>query len=223
MREKKEVCSPKTIEQAIALIIDDADFQDVAASCVNKILGRQLNYSNEFEEIAKDALQECALGLLSVIEKGNGEWEHSEKSLNTFGTKSCFLRGYLYESVSNYAKARSKRWGKDPKTGEARYRARDLGPIGIDESGITKEEWLSSLYTGKLKNSQDYEVLNDKLIQELTKRNVKPEFIEMVEMRLNEHSYVEIGKKIGHSPDAVRMRFKRQNDVLQKAVDKISM
>jgi hypothetical protein len=210
----------KTVEDAVAYISINDSFVQKAQTLVRKNLGSHIKNSNVYTEIASDAIGEAREKLLKIIKLKGKNWPLYEQALASYGTDDCLTTKYLYKSVRRYTTTRQYFWGKDKETGIPRYKARLTAPISSDESvGQSHDDWLETLLDENNSSQKAIDQQLSDLIDTLNKSDIPVELIEIVKLRGEGKTFIEIAEQLNTTKDAVRMKFNRAKSTLLEMME----
>jgi DNA-directed RNA polymerase specialized sigma24 family protein len=211
---------PTTVENAAAYISIDPKFIGKAQALVRNNLGSYVDNLDERKNIAEDAIGFAVLNLLKIIKRKGKTWPLYEQAITSYGTKDCLTTRYLYKSVRRYTTTRQYFWGKDKETGIPRYKARLTGPSVSNQSeGQSHDDWLETLLESNNSNQKALDQQLSEIIDALTKSETSSEIIEIVKMRGEGKTFIEIAEQHNTSKDAVRMKFNRVKSTLLEMLD----
>jgi DNA-directed RNA polymerase specialized sigma24 family protein len=218
--EEGMTMKPTTVEDAAALISLNPIFISKAQSLVRNNLGSHIKSSNEYVQIAEEAVSVAVLNLLKIIKCKGKDWPLYGQAITSYGTKDCLTTRYLYKSVRRYTTTRQYFWGKDKETGIPRYKARLTGPSVSNQSeGQSHDDWLETLLESNNSNQKALDQQLSEIIDALTKSETSSEIIEIVKMRGEGKTFIEIAEQHNTSKDAVRMKFNRVKSTLLEMLE----
>lgn len=216
----KRNISPTTVEDAAALISTSKKFQAKAQNLVGTNLSSFLNGSNESKTIAEDLVGTAVEKLLKIIKIKGKAWPLYEEALKTYGTNDCLTTKYLYKSVRRQTTNRQYYWGKDKGSKAPRYKARAHQERSGDGGALqSHEEWLDALAEEQSNKQVPLHERLDEIIETLDQSELSSELIEIVKMRGEGNSFVEIAEHFGASADSIRMKLNRAKKTLSTSLD----
>jgi DNA-directed RNA polymerase specialized sigma24 family protein len=217
----KPKIKPRTVEDAAALISTSKEFQGKAQNLVRINLGSFLNGTDEYKDIAEDATSTAVENLLKIIKRKGKAWPLYDQALKTYGSDDdCLTTKYLYKSVRRYMTNRQYYWGTDKDSKVPRYKARAHQERSGDGSASqSHEEWLDMLVEGQSNKLAPLHERLDEIIEMLRLSEVSSELVEIVKMRGEGNSYVEIAAHFGVSADSIRMKLNRAKKTLSETLD----
>lgn len=188
-----------------------ASFRGKTLALVRHKLSSFLHVDGQAENIAKDLAGDAYKKFLIIFAKKGKEWDLHQKALETYGTSGCIITGYLYRCVTHATTNRQYHWGKDPHTGQPRFKARQITPpINSDgSSSLDHDQWVQSLANNTLTDSHSTESLIEMLWEALEHSDLPADTVQMIKMRAEGMTFPEISKEMNISVDAVRMRINR--------------
>jgi DNA-directed RNA polymerase specialized sigma24 family protein len=212
---------PRTVEDAAALISTSEAFQAKAQNLVRTNLGSFLNGTGEYKAIAEDATNTAVENLLKIIKRKGKAWPLYDQALKTYDSDDdCLTTKYLYKSVRRYMTNRQYYWGKDKDSQAPRYKARAYQERSGDGSAVqSREEWLDTLAEEHSNKQVPLHEHLDDIIEILNQSELSSELIEIVKMRGEGNSYVEIAEHFDASADSIRMKLNRAKKTLSATLD----
>jgi RNA polymerase sigma factor (sigma-70 family) len=197
---------PKTIAEAIGMIALSNQFKGKTDKHIKDILKDHIDLgSSEYRLIREDAISTVVTFLLGKIAKGETDSEWYQEGVSSFGKKNCALTRYMYTSVGNYARTRFDRWS-DAKAGA---RVRDVVPFDVETTDGGVEDWLSRKVAELPNSDVESDARKIEIKDLLQKLSLPTEVVSIVLLKCDGLTYGAIGKTLGLSQDAVRMKLNR--------------
>lgn len=201
--------NPIGLSEAVAMVSLNPKFIKMTQALVRKHLGAHIKASNEYYEIAEDAIGSSVERILKIAERKGEHWEMRQEVLSSFNTNNCLATKYLTRSVKRYITKRKFFWGVDKQTGAPRFKARQTMSSLKDDDELTKDEWLETLLNQRHQENLNVEEHLDVIKSSLESANIHKDIIDLISMRGEGMTYPEIADKTGQSKDAIRMKLNR--------------
>ena len=209
----------RSLEDAIAQVSIKPSFVSLAKGMVGNRLSAFLKGSSESTQIAEDAIGHSVERLLRIVKRKGHRWDLHQQAIDTYGTQDCLVTRYLVRCVGNYLAERQRFWGINKETGKLGYKARAVQPpMSDDGSQISQDAWLTSLLEES--GTEDHDIVDSlrEIEVVLTKANLPQDVIDLVVMRGQGMTFVEISEKVGKNKDALRQQLKRAEDKIDRAL-----
>lgn len=211
--------NPNSFDEAVAMVSLNPKLIKMTQGLVRKHLGAHIKASNEYYEIAEDAIGSSVERILKIAERKGVHWEMRQEILSSFNTNNCLATKYLTQSVKRYITKRKFFWGVDDQTGAPRFKARQTMPSLKDDDELTKDEWLETLLNQRHEENLNVEEHLEVIKSSLESANIPKDIIDLISMRGEGMTYPEIADKTGQSKDAIRMKLNRAKASLILALD----
>lgn len=211
--------NPNSFDEAVAMVSLNPKLIKMTQALVRKHLGAHIKASNEYYEIAEDAIGSSVERILKIAERKGVHWEMRQEILSSFNTNNCLATKYLTQSVKRYITKRKFFWGVDDQTGAPRFKARQTMPSLKDDDELTKDEWLETLLNQRHEENLNVEEHLEVIKSSLESANIPKDIIDLISMRGEGMTYPEIADKTGQSKDAIRMKLNRAKASLILALD----
>lgn len=211
--------NPNSFDEAVAMVSLNPKLIKMTQALVRKHLGAHIKASNEYYEIAEDAIGSSVERILKIAERKGVHWEMRQEILSSFNTNNCLATKYLTQSIKRYITKRKFFWGVDKQTGAPRFKARQTMPSLKDDDELTKDEWLETLLNQRHQENLNVEEHLEVIKSSLESANIPKDIIDLISMRGEGMTYPEIADKTAQSKDAIRMKLNRVKPSLMLALN----